>query len=337
MMQALPLPIFTFVLSGVACVMFWRLDVGNRLARTFFTLVFVLIAAGTLLTGLRFGYGMQHLAPIQRVIPLFVGPLIYLGFRTYTCTPAALRLPMVAHIGAWLAVAILPQAIPEFRGAYDIAIGASYLIYAALLFQMYRRGPDALRFAPLHLTRGLRIWMLVSAGMLLLMLAFDTAIAVSFATGQTENALTLISLGSVVSAISLIAAIMAFSGRPAPANAPQGKRPTSEAETVEQAARALLTETRLYLETDLTLDRLARRLTLPTRTVSEAINQTQGMNVSQYVNGFRLAHAARLLRETNDPVTQVMEASGFLTRSNFYREFERVYAQSPSAYRKTAP
>ena len=331
-MQALPLPIFTFVLSAVACAMLWRLEVGNWLARALFTMVFALIAMGTLLTGLRFGYGMENMAAIQRVIPLFVGPLIYLGFRTYTCTAQALRVPIIAHLALWAVVALIPQLLPSVRGLYDVAIGASYVIYAVLIFVIWRRGPDALRFAPLQLTRGLRIWMLVASGMLLLMLAFDTAIAVSFATGQADTALTLISVGSVISGISLIAAIVAFSARPAPVPAPQAA--TSEGAQIEQAARTLLTNTKLYLDTDLTLDRLARRLTLPTRTVSEAINQTQGLNVSQYVNGFRLEHAARLLRDTNDPVTKVMEQSGFLTRSNFYREFERVYAQSPTAYRK---
>lgn len=98
----------------------------------------------------------------------------------------------------------------------------------------------------------------------------------------------------------------------------------------------MLIETQLFLDTDLTLERLARRLHVPTRAVSEAINQSQGMNVSQYVNGFRLTHAAELLKTTDLPVTQVTEQSGFLTRSNFYREFERVFAMSPSAYRKTS-
>ena len=331
-MQALPLPLFTFVLSGVACVMLWRLDIGHRAARVYFTIAFALIACGTLLTGLRFGYGVDDLAPVQRVVPLFVGPLIYLGFRTYTGATPAQGNTALLHLGAWAIVAVLPQLIPDMRGAYDIAIGASYLIYATLILRLWGRGADALRSAPLDLTRGLRAWMLVAAGMLLLMLVFDTAIALSFATGQTENALLLISAGSAISGASLIAAIVAFSGRPAPVRVAKAANP--ECVEIEQAARALLLESQLYLDTGLTLDRLARRMTLPARAVSEAINQSQGMNVSQYVNGFRLDHAARLLRESDAPIVRVMEQSGFLTRSNFYREFERVHAQSPTAYRK---
>ena len=70
------------------------------------------------------------------------------------------------------------------------------------------------------------------------------------------------------------------------------------------------------------------------RNLSAAINQSKGMNVSQYVNGFRLAHAATSLRETQLSVTEIAALSGFLSRSNFYREFQRSYGQSPVTYRQ---
>ena len=105
---------------------------------------------------------------------------------------------------------------------------------------------------------------------------------------------------------------------------------------MEQAARVFLTERELYLDTELTLERLAKRLLVPARALSEAINLAQKVNVSQYVNGSRLDHAAGLLASNNESVIQVMEQSGFLARSNSYREFERVYALSPVEYRKQA-
>ncbi|GAB5448522.1 helix-turn-helix transcriptional regulator [Gymnodinialimonas sp.] len=335
-MQALPLPILSFILSAAACVMVWRLEVGSALARALFTTVFALIAATTLLTGIRFGYGVEGFAPIQRIIPLFIGPLIYLGFLSYSRPPAQMRRPIALHLSFWAVIAVLPQVIPSVRVAYDAAIGASYLIAGVGLLLLWRRGADALALAPLHLTRGLRVWMLVAAAMLLVMLVFDAAIAVSFATGQRDDALTLISAGSVVTALGLLAAIISFSNRRAPSSAPAlPASPTGEAAELEQRTAALLSETQLFLDTDLTLDRLAKRLHVPARALSEAINQTQGINVSQYVNGFRLTHAAHLLETTELPVTQVTEQSGFLTRSNFYREFERVFAMSPTAYRRS--
>jgi AraC-like DNA-binding protein len=49
-----------------------------------------------------------------------------------------------------------------------------------------------------------------------------------------------------------------------------------------------------------------------------------------------LAHAAEMLLKSDDPVAQISEKSGFLTRSNFYREFQRVYGTTPAAYRDQA-
>lgn len=302
-------------------------------SRALFTAVFALIVATTLLTGQRFGYGIEGFAPVQRIIPLFIGPLIYLGFLTYTRPPAQMRRPIAIHMTIWCVIALLPQVVPSVRAGYDAAIGVSYLVATISLLLLWRRGADALSVAPLDLTRGLRIWMLVAASMLAVMLVFDTAIAIRFATGHQDDALVLISAGSVVTALCLVGAIIiTFTGRrSAPAPAPI--QPTTQTDALDLKARAFLTDTTLYLDTDLTLERLAKRLHVPARALSEAINQTQRMNVSQYVNGFRLTHAAHLLETTDLSVTQVTEQSGFLTRSNFYREFERVFAMSPTAYR----
>ena len=110
---------------------------------------------------------------------------------------------------------------------------------------------------------------------------------------------------------------------------------TDDRSKLEQEARAFLMSSRLYLEPDLSVQRLARRLHVPVRDLSVAVNQTQGMNVSQYVNQFRMEHAADLLRGTDESVVKAMAQSGFLTRSNFYREFQRVYGVTPAAYRQS--
>lgn len=335
-MLALPLPILTFVLSAVACVLIWRLDFGNPLARGLFTVVFALIATGTLLVGLRFGYGIDRFIVIQRVIPLFVGPFIYLGFLALMRAPGEVLARAKLHLGIACLAALLPQLIVQLRGAFDLVIGLSYLVYAIAIVMLWRKGADSLSYGSLGLVGALRQWMLYAAGMLGVMLIFDTSIAVSFAMERFEDAVWLVSLGSFVSMLSLVLTIIVVSrirddgagyGPVVPEVDDAHKR-------LEQSARALLLETELYRDTDLSLERLAKRLHVPARALSEAINQTQRINVSQYVNGFRLDHAAGLLRGGNLSVSRIMEQSGFLTRSNFYREFERVYAMSPIEYRK---
>jgi len=336
-MLALPLPILTFAISLVACVLVWRLELGNRSARAFFALYFLLIAVGTLLVGLRYGYGFDSLLVVQRTIPLFVGPAIFLAFFALTTPPETLRRHAIWHLGAATIAALLPQIFPQFRAGYDLMILASYLFYCTALFWLWRKGPDAFTHAPLRMVASLRVWILWAAGMLAVMLVFDAIIAISFALSRFDDAVWLISMGSVVSICSLTLAIIVFSSR-STAQSPAPSQPNEpeqgDSTTLEHRARALLTQTKLYLETDLTLERIAKRLHVPTRALSEAINTSQNVNVSQYVNGFRLEQAATLLETTDWSAKRVMEESGFLTRSNFYREFERVYAQSPLEYRK---
>lgn len=314
--------------------MIWRINLQNHLARFFFTAAFGFLTAGTLAVGLRFGYRIDFLAYVQPIIPLFVGPCIYLGFRALGCGPKHMRQVGVAHLGIPFILGIVPLFIANIRTTYDLMIGLSYLTYCALLIGLWRRGPDSLQLAPLALLENLRRCMLFAAALLFMSFVFDTSIAVSFALGKSKEAINLISVGSFVSALSMIAAIVFFTRTSAPHAAPAPNVDSVHSE-LEQRASALLQDSHLYLDTNLTLDRLAKRLHVPTRQISEAINQTKGINVSQYVNGFRLRHAAQLLVNTRHSATHIMEQSGFLTRSNFYREFERVYGQSPLEYRKS--
>lgn len=58
------------------------------------------------------------------------------------------------------------------------------------------------------------------------------------------------------------------------------------------------------------------------------------MNVSQYVNQLRIGEAARRLLVGDRPITEIMHESGFTTKSNFNREFLRVYGANPSEWRR---
>jgi AraC-like DNA-binding protein len=88
---------------------------------------------------------------------------------------------------------------------------------------------------------------------------------------------------------------------------------------------------RPFVDPDLTLARLARKLTVPAKQLSAAINRIKGENVSRYVNRARIEEACRRLAE-GQSVTSAMLDSGFNTKSNFNREFLRVKGTSPSKW-----
>lgn len=333
-----PLPLLTFLLSAVASGLVWRADLGRLRAARFFAAFFAVLALGALMVGLRFGYGVERFVPVQRALPLFAGPLVYLGFLAFAVEDRTLTRRAMAHLGAALGIiALAPTVLPDLLDL-DLIVSVSYLVYAGLLLRLWGQGVNGLTHARIGLAATLRHWMLGAAAVLLTFTLADAAIAFSFAAQRSGDAMLLISVGALVMGAGLIAVIVAMAmggagGRPRPeTTAPVAE---DEATALEARARALLLETQLYLDTDLTLDRLARRLHVPSRALSQAINQTRAMNVSQYVNDVRLDHAAELLATGEDSVAQVMEKSGFLTRSNFYREFQRRFDMSPAAYRQS--
>lgn len=338
-MISLPLPILAAALCAVIAPLMLRLDLGQRAAPRFFALLFAGLALQALLVGLRFGYGVEDFILFQRLLPLALGPLLYLGFAVLSIPAEGQRRLIAWHLGTALGLAIVLALFADIYRDFDLVIGLSYLVYIVLLLRLFRRGPDALIHARLDQARPALRWMLMGASALAVLLSLDTAIAVSFALGGGSQVTALVSFGSVLLILALIAVLVRLPApRPtaAASTATRNAQPEEDATRIEAEARAMLRKTRLYLDPDLNVQRLARRLSLPERSLSAAINQSTGQNVSQYVNGFRLEHAAELLRSSDGSVSQVMSQSGFLTRSNFYREFQRVYGQTPAQYRDGA-
>ena len=75
----LPLSILTVLLGGAIAALILRLDRGSRSATVLFAFLFALLSFSSLLVRLRFGYGLEQLALIQRTLPLLVGRCFILG------------------------------------------------------------------------------------------------------------------------------------------------------------------------------------------------------------------------------------------------------------------
>jgi AraC-like DNA-binding protein len=90
----------------------------------------------------------------------------------------------------------------------------------------------------------------------------------------------------------------------------------------------------IYLDPDLTLSKLSRKLGIPAKQISIAVNLVHRKNISKLINEYRIEHAKQELTHTDNTITQVFMNSGFQTKSNFNREFSRVTNMTPSEYRK---
>lgn len=340
-MLVLPIPLaVALVLAFLAC-RFVLLRDGPSL---FPLLLGAAALQGTLISLVQH-YGIAALQPVLPVTASLVPPLAYLAFRQ-----AAIRAPALPgalpHVAAPLAAAL---AVPLGQGALqwlpDAALVALYAGYGtAILYQA--RGREDLPLARLeagHLPR--RIWQAVGASLLLSAVS-DTAIAIALMSGEAWLRPLVVSLTSSLAllAVGLLGLVAARPGSVGEDEGPDSDEAVPRETGAESGADieadkelmarldALLDQGGACLDPDLTLARLARRLHVPMKQLSAAINRTQGENVSRHVNGYRIRHACKLLAEGHG-VTAAMLASGFNTKSNFNREFLRVTGETPSAYR----
>lgn len=81
------------------------------------------------------------------------------------------------------------------------------------------------------------------------------------------------------------------------------------------------------------LDVLAGLVGMDVRRFTSAFQQAFGLSPWQYVMRMRLDDAARRLRNTTEPVTEVALATGFATPSHFATAFARRFGMPPSRYR----
>ncbi|MEO9772948.1 AraC family transcriptional regulator [Roseibium sp.] len=304
-------------------------------SRLMFLGLFLLVALEAVLVGVRFAYGNFAFVAVQRALPVWIAPAAYLAFCSLAEPPAKLGRRVGFNGLAAILVTLAMYLRVPVDGYADGLIAASFIVYTVTLVRLWRDGPDRFSQAPTELGSNLHRLLLAAILLMVATLLLDGVIAYLFTQDRRDTAATAISLASLLFlASALVLAVISTHLR---RSAPRGAGDTGnreEASGLVAAARTLLDEQGLYRDQGLTLTRLARRVGVPDRDLSRAINAVTGMNVSQFVNQVRLEAAARQLETTDDPVTRIQERAGFLTRSNFYREFQRVYGETPGNYRK---
>lgn len=95
-----------------------------------------------------------------------------------------------------------------------------------------------------------------------------------------------------------------------------------------------MTEQKLYLDSQLSIDSFADQIGLRSREVSSIINSHYHSNFFEFVNGYRVEEAKRLLlEEEGETILAIAFKAGFNSQSAFHRFFKRVTGVTPSRFR----
>ena len=85
---------------------------------------------------------------------------------------------------------------------------------------------------------------------------------------------------------------------------------------------------------DLSLATLERELHLSKYYISHLFGDKLGIRFNDYINSLRISESCRLLRTTDDSITEIADAAGFGTLRTFNRAFIKQMGVSPSDYRR---
>ncbi|QCM11525.1 helix-turn-helix domain-containing protein [Agrobacterium tumefaciens] len=334
----IPLPFVVALLLMVMFIVFFRSGDDVRTNRAFLALI-ALCAVQSVLVGLRWGYGVSALRYVLPILAACLPPLVYIAFRGLMGVGEESRRAMLASLFlSPLFIVFLEMVFPV---AIDLALIVIFVGHAVALLLLARKGPDELDEAQFASVASAHRALIIAAIALCVSSLFDLLVFLDFAWAHGENVGALVSNANLLGLL-LIGLMAALAGKskapqmavePAAELPPPAKPSEQDRDVIERLDRVMETQT-LYRDENLNLSRLARRLGLPSRQISGAINRSLGVNVSQYVNQLRIREACRLLEETEQSVTAIMFSSGFQTKSNFNREFRRVTGMSPIDWRE---
>ncbi len=89
-----------------------------------------------------------------------------------------------------------------------------------------------------------------------------------------------------------------------------------------------------HLKNDLSVERLAAQCCLSPRQFARVFAEEFGVTPGAYVEGLRLAEAARRLSAKKVPIDRIARSVGYASDDVFRRAFERRFGVSPTTYRR---
>ena len=97
--------------------------------------------------------------------------------------------------------------------------------------------------------------------------------------------------------------------------------------------------TKPYLNPDMSIQELAEQVKIPSRIISEVVNNFIGQNFNDYVNNYRVEEYKKLAEDSSKNHYTVLALgyeAGFKSKTTFNTAFKKFTGKTPSEYRREA-
>jgi AraC-like DNA-binding protein len=341
----------------------------NRLlaALTFSISVFV---SGAVLRTTGYVFAFPHLAWVHDPFPFAAGPLLYLYMRARTRSALPRRRDLLHFIPAALcALYLVPfyfQSADAKLAALNFeytapTLGRWYYVRSTLVVAHFLAYLVAVIVMLWKYTRRLKAQGVVSASdrstlaqvrfLVASCLVIWVAAVLRFALDHTARTNLLVPL--LISGVVYGLGYMTMTGRDEgevevktdasedAAHAPAAKyeRSTLTPERAERYLKRLvelMESERPYTDGDLTLQKLAERLSIPAQHLSQTLNGRLNRSFTDFVNAYRVEDAKRRLTDpklSHYSVLAIAEDVGFNSKSSFNAVFKKHTGMTPSEFR----
>ncbi|UZO79843.1 helix-turn-helix domain-containing protein [Aquimarina sp. ERC-38] len=108
-----------------------------------------------------------------------------------------------------------------------------------------------------------------------------------------------------------------------------------EAELLLDKLKVLMSEEKLYTDSEIKLKNLATKLNISAHKLSQLLNDNLGKSFSSYINEWRVEEAKQLLvHDSKYTLEAIGIEAGFSSKSTFYTTFKKLTGKTPAEYKK---
>ena len=109
---------------------------------------------------------------------------------------------------------------------------------------------------------------------------------------------------------------------------------TKQSDRIADKINAVMANDKLYLDANLSLQKLANHVAISPNYISQTLNETLSINFFDFVNQWRIEAAKPKIIANQDTVLNIALEVGFNARSSFYKAFKQETGKTPSEFRK---
>lgn len=89
-----------------------------------------------------------------------------------------------------------------------------------------------------------------------------------------------------------------------------------------------------HLSERITIEELSRQFHINTTTLKESFKQVYGASIAAHVNQHRMEQASKLLKNSDNSISDIAQKVGFQSQSRFTAAFKKEFGTLPSEYRR---